>query len=114
MYDSKQLEQLRGKLGLLKQNLESSLEAENEAVKPVDLNQPIGRLTRMDAMQQQSMAKAGLAAQKKQLAAIKLALKDIEEGVYGQCASCGELIPFARLLAKPEAKLCVECKGSQE
>ena len=40
---------------------------------------------------------------------IDAALKRVEDGTYGHCASCGRAIPEARLEARPDADLCVEC-----
>jgi DnaK suppressor protein len=48
------------------------------------------------------------------LGKINLALQKIEEGVYGQCESCGEPISLKRIQARPVAKLCIECKDEQE
>ncbi len=48
------------------------------------------------------------------LAKIDAALAKIEEGTYGECTSCGELIGVARLRARPVAELCIECKSEQE
>lgn len=48
------------------------------------------------------------------LAKVNLALQKIEDGVYGQCESCGEAIGIKRIEARPVAKLCIECKGDQE
>ena len=38
------------------------------------------------------------------------ALKKFEQGTYGVCESCEEKIDWARLEAKPEARLCIRCK----
>lgn len=40
---------------------------------------------------------------------IRLALSRIEAGTYGECMSCGEPIPEARLQARPYATKCVKC-----
>jgi DnaK suppressor protein len=48
------------------------------------------------------------------LSKIDAALDKIEEGVYGQCANCGEDIGVKRLKARPVAELCIECKSEQE
>jgi DnaK suppressor protein len=48
------------------------------------------------------------------LSKIDAALDKIEEGVYGQCTSCGEDIGVKRLKARPVAELCIECKSEQE
>ena len=48
------------------------------------------------------------------LSKIDAALEKIEQGVYGECTSCGEEIGLARLRARPVAELCIECKSEQE
>ncbi len=48
------------------------------------------------------------------LAKIEGALEKIEDGIYGECESCGEDIGIKRLEARPVAELCIECKSEQE
>ena len=38
------------------------------------------------------------------------ALRKFDQGTYGVCEACDEKIDWARLEAKPEAKLCIKCK----
>jgi DnaK suppressor protein len=45
---------------------------------------------------------------------IDTALQKIVDGTYGECESCGEQIAVARLLARPVAQLCIDCKTAQE
>lgn len=45
---------------------------------------------------------------------IELALSKIENGTYGECEMCGEPIAPARLMARPVAQLCIDCKTEQE
>jgi DnaK suppressor protein len=45
---------------------------------------------------------------------IDLALKKIDDGSYGVCESCGEMINIKRLHARPVAQLCIDCKTDQE
>lgn len=45
---------------------------------------------------------------------IEEALDRVRAGTYGQCKSCGKLIPKARLEAVPTAKMCINCKAKQE
>jgi len=42
------------------------------------------------------------------------ALARIDEGDYGECESCGEDIGVKRLMARPVAQLCIDCKSEQE
>ena len=45
---------------------------------------------------------------------IDAALAKFEDGTYGECESCGEQIAVARLMARPVAQLCIDCKTAQE
>jgi DnaK suppressor protein len=83
----------------------------NESGKPVELDQSkVGRLSRMDAMQQQAMA-AGLRERsllkKRRLDA---ALARIDAGSFGTCCKCGEDVAVARLLADPGTPFCAICQ----
>jgi DnaK suppressor protein len=42
------------------------------------------------------------------------ALAKIEEGTFGICEECEELISLKRLEARPETTLCIRCKEDQE
>ena len=48
------------------------------------------------------------------LTKIDEALEKIEQGVFGECESCGEQIGIKRLEARPVAQLCIDCKAEQE
>lgn len=45
---------------------------------------------------------------------IDKALRRIETGEYNLCEECDGVIGSARLLARPEANLCIDCKERQE
>ncbi|MCA9714587.1 MAG: TraR/DksA C4-type zinc finger protein [Myxococcales bacterium] len=45
---------------------------------------------------------------------IALALRKIEDGTFGVCEECEEMIALKRLQARPEAPLCIQCKEAQE
>ena len=79
---------------------------------PVTLDQQsVGRLSRMDAMQQQSMDLAKEERRAQRLAVLAAALKRMEEDEFGYCLRCGENIPPARLGVDPAVTLCVDCVG---
>lgn len=50
----------------------------------------------------------------KEIASVKRALGRIADGSYGECVRCGEVIAPARLEARPEAALCIDCARSDE
>ncbi len=81
-----------------------------QAAAVVELDQArVGRLSRMDAMQQQAMAQAAQGRRKAQLKAIVDALARIETGAYGLCQVCDEEIAEGRLKVDPAAEYCVRC-----
>ena len=79
---------------------------------PVTLQQDsVGRLSRMDAMQQQQMALAAEQRRNAEQARIRAALKRLDENEWGYCLSCGEEIAGARLKHDPSVSQCVGCAG---
>lgn len=50
----------------------------------------------------------------REIASVKRALARIEDGTYGECVRCGEAIAPARLEARPEAALCIDCARANE
>lgn len=71
--------------------------------------QAVGRLSRMDALQNQAMAKAQQARRDGEVARLRAALARIEDGSYGACEECGEEIPAGRLRLDLAARRCVSC-----
>ena len=109
-----QAEVLHRKLRALTDELRSQLASSEEGARPVDLDQPIGRLSRMDAMQQQSMVRANRAAAQLRLKQAETALQRIGQDDYGVCAECGEEVGFARLEVRPETPFCLSCQSLRE
>ena len=109
-----QIVTLKKALKALQNELATLLAASEESVQTVDLDQPIGRLSRMDAMQQQKMAIANRQAHQLRAKQVIAALAAIQEGNYGFCKLCEEPIGFKRLQARPEAPFCVKCQSRNE
>ena len=105
---------LRERLEVLRDELKALLERSAAGARPVDLDEPIGRISRVDALQQQSMLAANRAAAAGRRQQVDAALRRIAQGEYGDCSSCGEPIDPRRLAAQPEAPFCVACQGRRE
>ena len=105
----------RDKLLALRAELESIADTGDESAAVVELDQSkVGRLSRMDAMQAQAMAKASSNRRQAMLLKITAALKRIEDGDYGLCRGCEELINPKRLEFDPTAIYCIECASKGE
>jgi DnaK suppressor protein len=94
--------------------LRRSLSQPDDAAGTVSLNDPIGRLTRVDALQAQQMALELRRRRQARLTRLERALRLIAEGEYGTCSKCGEDIPKARLELYPDVRMCVECASKME
>ncbi|MCS5636424.1 MAG: TraR/DksA C4-type zinc finger protein [Myxococcota bacterium] len=81
---------------------------------PVDLDQPIGRISRMDAIAQQNIAKANRRSTQMRIQRIQSAIVRIAVGEYGSCLLCGEMIGFLRLKVQPESPFCILCQSQRE
>ncbi len=110
-----QLEELQSLLLATRQDLEAQLLGIDSSTKPVALDQQaVGRVSRIDAIQQQQMAIANQQQTSQLLKRIELALQRIDSGEYGSCIQCDEPIAFARLQAQPFASLCIDCQSASE
>lgn len=69
----------------------------------------IGRLSRLDSMQQQQMALAGRRRLEEERSRLHEALRRIDSGTYGRCLLCGADISRERLEYQPDAVTCVPC-----
>ena len=77
---------------------------------PVTMGQQsVGRLSRMDAMQQQSMGLANEERRQQRLAALAAALRRVKSGDYGYCLKCDDKIAAGRLAVDPAVTLCIDC-----
>ena len=86
------------------------IESHEEDGKPVELDQTkVGRLSRMDALQHQAMAKETERRRQQELVHIDEALSRLENGTYGDCLECDEPIAKKRLAFDPSARLCIDC-----
>ena len=105
-----QVEEIRHELLRALTRLERSLKTTAQAARPVELEQDtVGRLSRIDAIQNQGLSQSLHAREQTQLASLTDALQRIEDGRFGACTACGESIPFERLVVFPEARTCTSC-----
>jgi DnaK suppressor protein len=101
---------MRDRLLALRESLQSTASTTDESANVVELDQSkVGRLSRMDAMQAQAMAKASVARREMTLRKIEAALIRIDNGDYGICLRCDEDINPKRLEFDPTATLCIAC-----
>lgn len=89
-------------------NRDDALGLSGQATVELD-QQAVGRLSRMDALQNQAMAKAGHARRQVLRQRLAAALARMDAGEFGYCEDCGEDIALGRLEIDPAATRCVSC-----
>lgn len=109
-----QLQRFRARLLAERDEIDALLDRTSADSRPVDLGLPIGRLSRMDAMQMQGMAQLNRRQLEIRRERIKVALAALDDGSYGACRACKSAVDLARLEAHPEVPFCLSCQESFE
>lgn len=95
--------------------LDQALGETAAAAAPVALDQSsVGRLSRMDALQQQAMARGMRDRMAVQRRGLQAALARLEAGTYGRCCQCQADIPQERLITDPAVVFCSDCLAERE
>lgn len=79
-----------------------------ELTKPIEPDCAIGRVSRMDAINNKSINQAALQKANDKLNKINISLERINDKDFGCCINCGDKIPIQRLLIMPGAQ-CIKC-----
>lgn len=82
-----------------------------ELTKPVSLDASIGRLSRMDAINNKAINEKALREKKSTLQKLERAQERYKVNKLGTCLKCGKEIPFGRLKIMPYTTRCVQCAG---
>jgi DnaK suppressor protein len=109
-----QLDELRERLVARAGEAQQGLMASSDDARPVDIELSIGRLSRVDAMQHQQVARARQRSVGVLLQQVNAALARVADGSYGLCLECDEPIGYPRLRARPETPLCLRCQSVRE
>ncbi len=88
---------------------EKQFEEYKELTKPVAPDAAIGRVSRMDAINNKSVMEAALRQTEEKLNKLKYVLSKVDSPDFGICVRCKKQIPLGRILIKPESSHCVNC-----
>lgn len=79
------------------------------ATQPISPENSIGRISRMDAINNKGVAESALRAAKRKLSNLKVAIHKIEDPSFGNCMRCGKAIQSGRLMFMPQSSRCIRC-----
>lgn len=109
MLKKEDLDDLKRKI---KENLESinqNIEELIEQTKPIAPENSLGRITRMDAINNKGVKEAALRQAKMKKSRLETALQKVDEPGFGVCVRCKKAINTKRLMYMPESARCVKC-----
>ena len=107
--DVDRLAYFQERLEELEREIREDMDANPEDSGVVELDSSIGRLSRMDALQNQQIALELKRRQENQLLRIENAFKRLAKGQYGLCGKCKKPIEEDRLEVFPDTVTCVRC-----
>ena len=88
---------------------ERSIAEFQEITKPIAPDVAIGRVSRMDAINNKSVAEAGLRLAETKLKNLHRVLSQMGSKDFGLCLKCKQPIPLGRILIRPQSLFCVHC-----
>jgi DnaK suppressor protein len=105
----KEKEQLKEKLIQEKTKVEKRIKSLKDLTQAIAPDNAIGRVSRMDAINNKSVNEAALMSAENKLKSIDNALQNLDKDDFGKCKRCGQEIPMGRLVVMPESHLCIRC-----
>jgi DnaK suppressor protein len=107
--DEKIINEIKEKIIIEIDKTEKSIIEYKEITKPIAPENAIGRISRMDAINNKSVAEAALRTAVEKLDKLNYMLSQIGEDDFGVCAKCKNPIPIGRILLMPQSRHCVNC-----
>ena len=108
MYDR---DQIREQFEIAIEKARTKVARYESLTQPIAPDNAIGRVSRMDAINNKSVNEATLRQARATLAQLEHALQRLvnKDPEFGTCSRCGAGIPFPRLMLMPESDKCVNC-----
>ncbi|MBW6492500.1 MAG: TraR/DksA C4-type zinc finger protein [Lentimicrobium sp.] len=88
---------------------EKLIEEYKLSTEPIAPDTAIGRISRMDAINNKSVVEAALRQAQDKLEKLRYVLTKVDSSEFGTCLKCHQPIPLGRILIKPESMYCVNC-----
>jgi DnaK suppressor protein len=107
--DAKQQEEVKERIQKEIRKTHRRIEDYKELTQPISPENAIGRISRMDAINNKSVAEAALREAQSKLQGLEYMLDKIGDKDFGLCAKCQQAIPIGRLMIQPQSRFCVNC-----
>ena len=86
-----------------------SINEYKELTKPISPENSIGRVSRMDAINNKSVMEESLRKLEAKYEKLKFIKTQTQNEDFGMCLKCKNQIPLGRIMIIPESRFCVKC-----
>jgi len=107
--NKKELKELEAIIKTEIKKTRDSVKSYKELTKPIAPENAIGRISRMDAINNKSVNEEALRNAEQKLKNLKITLNNIDEPDFGICSKCNSPIPIGRIMLMPHSRFCVKC-----
>lgn len=107
--NKKQLEELEKKITTEIITTQKKINQYKDLCKPIAPENSIGRVSRMDAINNKSVTEVALRAMRDKMKQLQSVKNKINDSNFGICQKCKQSIPLQRLMIQPHSKFCVLC-----
>jgi DnaK suppressor protein len=107
--DESTLKEIRNKINGEIEKTEKTIIMYKEMAQPIGPENAIGRISRMDAINNKSVTDAALSQAEEKLHKLNYMKTQVGKEGFGSCRKCRKAIPIPRLLLMPQSNLCVNC-----
>lgn len=102
-------EQLREKITEKIAETKEKIAEYKELTQPIAPENSIGRVSRMEAINNKAVFESALREAEKKLHNLEEVEKNVDHPEFGICVKCHGPIPIGRLMLMPESRKCVRC-----
>ena len=107
--DKVQLKEIQQKLLSEIETTQLKINEYTKLCEPIAPENAIGRISRMDAINNKSVVEAVLRETKNKMQQLQIMQNKINDADFGTCIKCKQIIPFGRLMIRPYSKFCINC-----
>lgn len=101
--------ELKAKIEALIVKYEEDIKETEKMTQPVSPENSLGRISRMDAINNKSVMEASLRNKISKRNKLKFALTQLDNPGFGSCTNCQKTINPKRLMYMPESTKCINC-----
>ena len=109
MMDDAEKKALRTRMQETLEQVRQDVQTLEVASQPIAPDRALGRLTRMEGLNDKAVSEAALQSARQRLVQLEESLQRIDSTRWGLCVRCGHSIGAARLEYMPESDCCVKC-----